>query len=127
MVTLPKVVNATTDTITSAALERGELRRALARHVDSADKRRLLGALAAEPDRGFPLPRLLKYVRADQLTLVLFMEELECARLVQAVRTNAGRGYRLAPVAGLSEMITRLNRSVLSSFDRRLSPLGVGR
>lgn len=116
--------NAARDAITAAALERGELRRVLARHIDSSDKRRLLGVLAAEPDRGFPLPVLFKYVRADQLTLLLLMDELECARLVQVVCIGAGQGYRLAPVVGLAEMVTRLNRTALDSFNRRISPIG---
>lgn len=86
------------------------LRRLVGRHIDSADKRTLLGLLAAEPARRFSLPNLWGYLHTDQPTLVLLMDELECARLVHVERVEGSCYYRLTPLEGLAELILHSNR-----------------
>jgi len=95
----------------AAQLDPEELRRLATRHIDTADKRILLGLLAAAPARRFPLSELWAHVRTDQQTLVLLMDELECARLVRVERVGDSSYYRLAPLEGLADLILRLNRA----------------
>jgi DNA-binding MarR family transcriptional regulator len=82
--------------------------RVLACHLDSTEKRELLGYLAQAPDRLRSQGDLAAHVHADQITLLARLADLQEAGLVQRVRRPDGPYFRLSPAPRVRALLEYL-------------------